>query len=183
MLEMMPLIPFPDYDMLHTNLINTILKTVEFFEFIKILNHIILQETQAAPSRGRGRGRGRGRKRNSDKARIGESSEKPEDNEALSSPQLTDDECDMSPKSQVDEGQSSGAAKDSTTSNSQCPLKGFDLNMGLDENGEVPATETESEPHQSEWLGAGFPGVDPNTLHQDQSGFLQEEDYDCEDED
>jgi hypothetical protein len=141
-----------------------------------------LQEVQAVTSRGRGRGRGRGRKKTSDKARVAEPSEKPEDNEALSSPQLSDDECEASPKSQADEGQSSGAVKDSTAANSQCPLKGFDLNMGLDENGEVPASEAEAEPQHSEWLGAGYPGIDPSTLHQDQSGFLPEEDYDCEDE-
>ena len=149
------------------------------------------------PSRGRGRGRGRGRRRNSQKTRIAEPTDKPEDNEAGSSPQLSDD-CDTnSPKSQQPaddtsshQGETSGFAKDSTKDlieDSRFP-KDFDLNMGLNENGEVNNAlekEAEAECH-SEWLGGRFPGLNPSsTLHQDHNVFQpeEEEDYDCEDED
>lgn len=149
-------------------------------------------DLQSAPSRGRGRGRGRGRKSNSERARIAELDKQPEENEAASSPQLSED-AETSSKSpaakspaddvNIQEGETSGAAKE-TLPSIRCP-KDFDLNMELDENGEV-ATGGKEEEDNSQWLGAEFQGFGPDVvslnLHQDQNVFQPEEDYDCEDE-
>eukprot|EP00250_Pteridium_aquilinum_P006226 c16188_g1_i2 orf=387-1190(-) len=143
-------------------------------------------DSLAVPSRGRGRGRGRGRKSNSERARIAEL-DKPEDNEAASSPQLSED-GETSSKSPADdanihEGETSGAVKEPLAS-TRCP-KDFDLNMELDENGEVAAGGKDDEDN-TQWLGAGFQGFSSDVvsmkMHQDQNVFQPEEDYDCEDE-
>lgn len=142
------------------------------------------------PSRGRGRGRGRGRKSNSERARVAEL-DKFEENEGTSSPQVSED-CETSSKSPADEvnvqegggsGEASGAAKELLLPSERCP-KDFDLNMELDENGEVAAAGVKEEEDNSQWLGPpefqGF-GAD-GVLHQDQNVFQPDEDYDCEDE-